>query len=109
MVGAAADVDFDLREAQIEGSQVTVSVLVALGNVDVYVPEGIDVAVGGLILFGRHRHWGLDTSRPDAPTVRVRIFGCFGTVDVWRVPSDLHGDYGEIQRQLEERRRLASP
>lgn len=109
VVGAAADVDFDLREAEIEGGCVTVSVLVAFGNVDVYVPEGIDVMVGGLILFGRHRHWGPDTARPDAPSVRVRIFGGFGTVDVWRVPRDLHGAYGEIQRQLEERQRLLSP
>jgi hypothetical protein len=45
-VVGAADVDFDLREAEIESGGVTVSVLVALGNVDAYVPEGIDVMVG---------------------------------------------------------------
>jgi hypothetical protein len=108
VIGVAADVDFDLRDAEIEGAPVTVSILVAFGNVDVYVPEGIDVMVGGLILFGRHRHWGRDTARPDKPTVRVRIHGCFGTVDVWRVPHDLRGDYGEIHEQLEERQRLLS-
>ncbi len=106
VVGAVADVDFDLREAEIEGGGVTVAVVVAFGNVDVYVPEGIDVMVGGLILFGRHRHWGRDTARPDAPTVRVRIYGCVGTVDVWRVPRDTHGDYGEIHQQIEQRQRL---
>jgi hypothetical protein len=109
VVGAAADVDVDLREAETEGGPVTVSVLVAFANVDVHVPEGIDVVVGGLIVFGRHSHWGRDTARPAAPTVRVRIYGLFGTVDAWRVPRDLRGDYGEIQRQLEERQRLLSP
>ncbi len=107
VVGVAADVDLDLREAEIEGSRVTVSVLVALGNVDVYVPEGIDVIVGGFVVFGRHRHWGRDTARPDAPTILVRIYGCFGTVDVWRVSHDIHGDYREIHQQLEARRAAA--
>jgi Domain of unknown function (DUF1707)/Cell wall-active antibiotics response 4TMS YvqF len=109
VVGVAADVDLDLREAEIQGDRVTVSVLVAFGNVDVYVPEGIDVMVSGLIPFGRHRHWGRDTATPGAPTVRVRVFGCFGTVDVWRVPRDVQGDYGEIQEQLEERQRRLAP
>jgi hypothetical protein len=109
VVGVAADVDLDLREAEIQGDRVTVSVLVAFGNVDVYVPEGIDVMVSGLIPFGRHRHWGRDTATPDAPAVRVRVFGCLGTVDVWRVPRDVQGDYGEIQEQLEERQRRLAP
>jgi Domain of unknown function (DUF1707)/Cell wall-active antibiotics response 4TMS YvqF len=109
VVGAAADVDFDLREAEIDGERVTVSVAVCFGNVDIYVPEGIDVVVGGLILFGRHRHWGRDRARPDAPTVRVRVCGCFGTADVWRVPRDVRGDYGEILHELEQRQRQPAP
>ena len=109
VVGVAADVDLDLREAEIEGERATVSVFVAFGNVDIYVPEKIDVVVGGLIPFGRHREWGRDTATPDAPTVRGRIFGCFGTVDVWRVSRDVQGDYGEIQEQLEERQRRLAP
>jgi hypothetical protein len=28
-----------------------------------------------------------------------------GTVDVWRVPHDMRGGYGEIFRQLKERQR----
>jgi hypothetical protein len=37
------------------------------------------------------------------------IGGCFGTVDIWRVPHDLRGDYGKIQQELEERQRLSPP
>jgi Domain of unknown function (DUF1707) len=109
VVSAAADVDFDLRDAEIEGGCVTLSVVVAFGNVDIYVPEGIDVMAAGLIVFGRHRHWGQDRARPDAPSVRVRIGGCFGTGDIWRVPHDLRGDYGKIQQELEERQRRSPP
>ena len=32
------------------------------------------------------------------PTVHVRAFSVFGTVDVWRVPHDMRGGYGEIFR-----------
>jgi hypothetical protein len=104
VVSVFADVDLDLREAEIEGQETTLTVLVAFGNVDVYVPEGIDVDVGGLTLFGRRRDWGRDTARPDAPTVHIRTLGSFGTVDVWRVPLELRGSYGEICRELQKQR-----
>ena len=104
-VGAFADVDLDLREAQIEAARVTVHVNVLFGNVDVYVPEGIDVDVGGTILFGRRRDWGRDSARAPTPTLSVRAYGLFGTVDVWRVPSDVRGTYGEVIAQVEARQR----
>jgi hypothetical protein len=47
-------------------------------------------------------------TRADAPTVRVRALGCFGTVDVWRVPHQMHGSYSEIFRQLKEQQRQLS-
>ena len=34
-----------------------------------------------------------------------RSASVFGTVDVWRVPHEMRGGYGEIFRQLEERQR----
>ena len=103
--GALGDLDFDLREATIEAPQTAMTVLVAFGNVDVYLPEGVNVDVGGITIFSRRREWGRSISRPDAPTIHVRVLGCFGTVDVWRVPHDMRGDYGDIFRQIEERQR----
>lgn len=84
---AFADVDLDLRDAVIEGQETTVTILVGFGNVDVYVPEGVNVDVGGITLFGRRRDWGREAARPDAPTVHVRALGAFATLDVWRVPA----------------------
>jgi len=99
------DLDFDLREATIDHRETAVTVLAAFGNADVYVPEGVNVDVGGITVFGHHRDWGRDAGRPDAPTVHVRVLGLAGTVDVWRVPHDMHGSYSEIFRQLKDRRR----
>jgi len=99
------DLDFDLREATIDHGETAVTVLAAFGNADVYVPEGVNVDVGGITVFGHHRDWGRDAGRPDAPTVHVRVLGLAGTVDVWRVPHDMYGSYSEIFRQLKDRRR----
>ncbi len=82
----------------------------AFGNADVYVPEGVDVTVGGLSAFGHRRDWGRDMARADAPIIRVRAFALFGTVDVWRVPADMQGGYGDIFRRLQRpQRQLKAP
>lgn len=102
---ACGDLDLDLREAIIDQPLSTLSLAVACGNVDVYVPEGVNVDVGGLTLFGHLRERGQDVAAGEGPTIRVRVAGCFATVDVWRVPHDVHGSYGDIVRQTRERER----
>jgi hypothetical protein len=79
------------------------TVLVAFGNVDVYVPENVNVTVTGVTLGGHRREWGEDIERPGAPTISVRAISMLGTVDVWRVPANMSGNYGEIFRQLQGR------
>jgi hypothetical protein len=48
-----------------------------------------------------HGATGVSTRRADAPAVRARAFSLFGTVDVWRVPVDMRGDYADIFRELQ--------
>ena len=67
------DLDLDLREVTVDHWQTTVTVVAAFGNVDVYVPEGVNVDVGGVALFGHRRDWGRDTERLDA---RPFTFAC---------------------------------
>jgi hypothetical protein len=105
VIGVLADIDLDLREAELDTAQVTVHVYGLAGNVDVYVPEGIDVVVGGVIVFGRRRDWGRETARAAEPVLRVRAHGLFCTVDVWRVPTHVRGTYGEVIAQLEAQQR----
>jgi DUF1707 SHOCT-like domain/Cell wall-active antibiotics response LiaF, C-terminal len=102
---AFGDLDFDLRDATMDEERATVTVLAMFGNVDLYVPEGVNVDVGGLTVFGHRRDWGRDAGQPDAPTIDVRIVGFAGTIDVWRVPRDLRDStYREILRALHRRR-----
>jgi hypothetical protein len=107
--GAFCDVDLDLRQAEIHGQRTALTVFVGFGNVDVYVPENIDVTVTGLAVAGHRREWGQDLERPHSPAISVRVISLFGTVDVWRVPAEMPDDYGEITRQLEDRQRELRP
>jgi hypothetical protein len=81
------DADFDLRQAELGGSVSSLTAFVLFGNIDLYVPEGIDVDLGGLTVFGHRREWGRDVQPlPGTPLLRVKVFSLFGTADVWRVP-----------------------
>jgi hypothetical protein len=102
----AGDLDFDLRDASVDQRRTAVTVLAAFGNVDIYVPEGVRVDVGGLTIFGHRRDWGRDTGRPDAPAIHVRVLGFAGTIDVWRVPHEMQASsYSDIFLALDDRQR----
>lgn len=107
--GALCDVDLDLRKAQIRHGKTAVAILVGLGNVDVYVPENVNVTVTGLAVGGHRREWGEDLGRPGAPAISVRALSIFGTVDVWRVPADMPDDHQEVIRRLQRDDRRLSP
>jgi hypothetical protein len=105
-VSAFADVDVDLREATIDGPSTTMAVVAVCGNIDIYVPAGVNVDVSGLAVFGHRRDWGNDPAAPDAPTINVRVIGLAGTIDVWRVPPGLDGeDWDGIIRHLQGRQK----
>ena len=107
--GAFCDVDLDLRQAEVQAQRTKLIVLVGLGNVDVYVPENVNVTVSGVTIGGHRREWGDDIERRGAPVISVRAISLLGTVDVWRVPANMPGDYGEIFRQLQGRQRELPP
>jgi hypothetical protein len=104
-VSVFADIDLDLRQAEIDDPETTITALAVFGNIDVYVPEGVNVDVQGLTVFGRRREWGRDIAPRDAPTIQIRVLGVFGTIDVWRVPPQMTGSYGEIFKQLQQQQR----
>lgn len=110
-VSLFADVDLDLRQAEIESERTTLNVLTFFGNVDVYVPAGVNVDVGGLTVIGHRRMWGQASGPRTAPAVYIRSLSLLGTVDVWQVPADITGDYGKIMRQVKkrQRQRLSQP
>ncbi len=81
------DLDLDLRQAELSGPVASITVFVLFGNVDLYVPETVEVDLGGLAVFGHRREWGRDLPpQPATPLLRMRVLSLFGTADLWRVP-----------------------
>jgi class 3 adenylate cyclase len=96
------DCDLDLRRAELSGRVASVTALVLFGNIDFYVPEGVEVDLRGLSMFGHRRQWGRETDlHPETPLLRVNVFSLFGTSDVWQVPSAWVGrTFREVIRAL---------
>jgi hypothetical protein len=81
------NIDLDLRQATLEGEVITIVAFGMFGAIDVYVPEGVEVDLHGLVVFGHKGERGNDPPPlPGTPLVRVFAFGLFTGIDVWRVP-----------------------
>ena len=74
--------DLDRRQAVLPGPEIDLAVTSWFGTTTVLVPEGVEVELtgGG---FGATRRVEVEgTPGPDAPVVRVRTRGPFGTLRV---------------------------
>ncbi|WP_436498243.1 LiaF transmembrane domain-containing protein [Actinokineospora sp. HUAS TT18] len=78
----------DLRDAHIDRSA-TVDAFAFFGGVDVLVPKGWRVSVGGLPIFGGYedKTSGNGSLPEDAPLLKVNATAVFGAVDVIDTPS----------------------
>jgi hypothetical protein len=73
--------------AELEAGDVSVGAPVAFGSVDIQVPEGVNVDRDGVVVFGSTScEPECAVTAADAPTVQVRAFGAFGSVEITQVP-----------------------
>jgi class 3 adenylate cyclase len=103
------DVDLDLRGVRLETPTSTLAVFALLGNVDVYVPEGVDVDVSGLSIGGHWRDMGRIREVAGGPQLRVRIFTLLGSADIWRLPPGAKGTYSELIKQVKAEQKALPP
>ena len=60
-----------LREAEIEGGELTVNAFAIMGGANVYVPDSVETELGGFSIMGGNTEFGSARSpRPGAPTPR---------------------------------------
>lgn len=76
------DTRLDLREASLEASHVTIRALVLFGDLKIIVPPGVDVQVGGGLVFGDQKVQRRSEVHSTAPRVDVEVYGAFGDVKV---------------------------
>lgn len=96
------NIDLDLRQASLEGDVVTVIGLAGFSAFDVYVPEGVEVDLHGLSVFGHKNARGKDVPPlPGTPLVRIYSLGLFSGIDVWRT-----AERGSIRDVIRKQREL---
>ena len=85
VVMGIGDCELDLRQAELDGDEVTVTVSALIGDTTIVVPQRVDVELTGLLLIGDKSEEGAGVDiAPSAPRVRVRAFGLIGDVKVVR-------------------------
>jgi len=94
--------EIDLREAEIEGGELTLNLVAIMGGANIYIPDSVEVEVGGFSLMGGNTEIGSQRPpRPGAPLIRLRTYNLMGGATIYRTPPQARG------LGLEEARRLA--
>jgi uncharacterized protein DUF1707 len=94
--------EIDLRDAEIEGGELTLNLFALMGGANIYVPDSVDLDVGGFSLMGGHEEVGREVSpRPGAPLIRIRVYNLMSGATIYRLPPQARG------QSLKEARHLA--
>jgi Domain of unknown function (DUF1707)/Cell wall-active antibiotics response 4TMS YvqF len=84
--------DIDLRHAEIDADDVTIVAVAVMGGMDIYVPDTVDLEIGGFALMGGNGERGSSRApRPGGPRIRVMAYSLMGGIDVWRLPEEATG------------------
>jgi Domain of unknown function (DUF1707)/Cell wall-active antibiotics response 4TMS YvqF len=90
VMGGAA---IDLRDARIDGPELEITAVTVMGGIEVIVPEGVEVEIGGFALLGGNSAPPPSPVSQGAPVVRVRAYSLMGGIGVSRKPTrrSVHG------------------
>jgi hypothetical protein len=84
--------EIDLREAEIEGGELTVNLIAFMGGAEVYVPDSVELDVGGFSFMGGHEEVGPERlPRPGAPLIRIRVYNVMAGASIYRLPPQARG------------------
>jgi class 3 adenylate cyclase len=79
----------DMRNAEVEGPNLVVRATAVMGGIDIIVPEGIEVELGGIAIMGGKDARRLKAVRtlPGSPIIRVKAFAFWGSVSIRSKPA----------------------
>ena len=84
VVAVFGSVVIDLRDAELPGGVTEIRCVSVMGSIEVVIPPGLYVDVGGVGVLGSFETKGVKAARPPAGSPSVRILGAavFGSVEV---------------------------
>jgi hypothetical protein len=62
-----------------------------MGGANIYIPDSIEVDVGGFSVMGGNTEVGVERLRPGAPRVTIRAYHLMGGATIFRVPPQARG------------------
>ncbi len=75
--------ELDLRNAELEDLDSTITVVAVMGGAEITVPEGVNVDVDGFAFMGgRDFRPGRTTPPPSAPSIRIKAYALMGGIEV---------------------------
>src|SRR3954469_10931749 len=81
------DIEVDLKSVQSAADGIEITAIAPLGNVDVFVPDNVEVTFTGFTLLGSRKVAVPDsTEASQIPPVRVRGFSVFGSLRARAIP-----------------------
>ena len=84
--------EIDLREAEIEGGELTLTLVSIMGGSNIYVPDSVEVEASGVSIMGGYNEEGSARQpRPGAPVIRIRMFNLMGGANIYRLPPEARG------------------
>jgi hypothetical protein len=92
--------EIDLREAEIEGGELVVNLFALMGGATIYIPDSVEVEVGGFSLMGGNTEIGSRRRpRQGAPVIRIRAYNVMGGATIFRTPPQARGlDLAQARR-----------
>ena len=91
----------------------TLNLIAFMGGTEVYVPDSVELDVGGFSCMGGHEEIGSERPpRPGAPLIRIRTYNVMGGASIYRLPPQARGvGLKEAQRlaRAAERGELPAP
>jgi Domain of unknown function (DUF1707)/Cell wall-active antibiotics response 4TMS YvqF len=75
--------ELDLRQAELEDLDSTITVVAVMGGAEIIVPEGVNIDVDGFAFMGGKEFRPGKTAPPaSAPSVRIRAYAFMGGIEV---------------------------
>jgi len=75
--------ELDLRHAELDDPDSTITVVAVMGGAEIIVPEGVDVDVGGFAFMGgKEFKPGRTPPPPTAPRVRIDAYAFMGGIEI---------------------------